>query len=982
MSKTLARKAIGVLLGAALMIPTGTGAFAASASTQHTDAATKGTAGIQGHWAQQVMQDWKDKGYINGYADGELHPNDRISRAELAALINRSSGFTSVADISYADVSADAWYFDDVAKASAAGCMQGDGNGKFRPTGEVSRQELAVVLASLTKLEPAADSAKFSDTANSPAWSKGAIGAVAKSGLMTGSAGNFKPTAAATRAEVVTVLDRAAKVIPVSTAVTYNEAGTYGPEKGTDTVQGSVQVTQAGVTVRNTVIEGDLLLGKEIANGDVTLDNVTVKGTTKIEGGGPNSIHVVDSVLVTVLVDKRDGSVRIVTEGNSTVSQITLQSGAYLQENGTGSGFADVLLSNLIPAGSTVRMAGQFETLEISAASLNVNLSSGSVGEVTIEEGAAGTNLNVSAAARIAQLILNAAANITGTGTIANAQVNASGVTFQNNPQQMAVANGVLAPSVSSSVSTGGSGAGGSSSAPSPTTPVSDRLDVTNGSAVLRFANAVNGLTLEDLSVSATVTGVTYVLEDVAFDGASNTLSFKPLSLDDFYGKELKVNVSPAAGTAKFTTTLTGTARIEGFSGIITDVDDQPVEGMRIDFRRGAGSTSGVIAASVLTDASGRYVAYVPAGIYTGVTLKSGFIPGTIVAVAISDSYNRSENHTAIKVPASDEIRIVLTWGERPRDEDSHLLGPVGDGYGFHTWYGDKQAYDQGELVADLDHDDTSSYGPETTTIRQKINGTYQFYVHNYSGNEDGTSTLKNSGAKVEVYVGDESVPTTSYTIPAGDSSEIYWYVFDMTINNGEITFAEKNEFANHSPEPLYDQTRPDYESILIEESAKMLSVTDATYVKLGGAIPLTMNGTSIRQDVAVNIKKIEERGVTDEVYTVVGDVYTVTGDVYIGKANNNIVFTDYNLGTQSVEYKVTVELSLNGESLVRDIWITIPNVYDLLERAVERSAAVLEADPDYTELRDAYNEAAVALDSGEALLQIQARNKLLELLF
>ena len=983
MKKGLVQKTMAVLLGAAIALPTGTGALAAGASSAHAGVGTKSAAGISGHWAQQVMQEWKDKGYIKGQADGELHPDDRVTRAELAALVNRSSNFTAVSKISFSDVSDKAWYFDDLGKAAAAGYMKGDGSGGFRPAGQVTRQELAVVLASLSKLESAPDAAAFSDTAKSPAWSRGAIGAVTKAGLMKGSGGLFNPTVAATRAEVVTVLDRAAKH---TTAVTYDSAGTYGPEKGTETVRGSVNVTHAGITLRNTVIEGDLMLGKDIAEGDVTLDNVTVKGTTKIEGGGPNSIHVIDSVLVTVLVDKRTGSVRIVTEGSSSVSQITLQSGAFLQEAGTGAGFGNVRLSELIPSGSTVRMAGQFETLEISAASLNVNLSSGSIGEVTVGEGAAGTNLNVSAAARIARLILNAAATVTGTGTIDRAQVNASGTSFQTRPQQLTVGAGAATPFIAAPgpapVNGGSNGSGNAGTVP---VPVTDRLEVSNGSAILRFVNPVSGLTLTDLNVMATVTesayAMPYTLEALDFDAASNKLSFTPLSLDEHYGETLQVKVTPAAGTTKFSAALAGSALIEGFSGVVTDVDNQPVADMRIDFRRGMGTVDGAIAASVFTDADGRYTVYAPAGIYTGVTSKNGFISGTVVAVGLSDTYSRSENHTAIKIPASDEIRIVLTWGESPRDEDSHLLGPVGGGYGFHTWYGEKQARNNGELIADLDHDDTSSFGPETTTIRKKVDGTYQFYVHNFSGNGTGDQTLRNSGAKVDVYVGSQAVPVKSYTIPAGTGNEIYWYAFDMTINGSDIGFVDHNELINQAPPSVYGQTRPNIDGILNTEADKLLDVTDVTYRKRNENVPLMIEGTMIREDVALNIKQIREIGVTDEVDTVVGDVYTVTGNVYIGKQGQNILFANYNLGTEAVVYKVSIELSLNGHTLDRDIEVVVPELDYLLERIMSRAAAKLEEQGGESQLQTAYDQAEAVLNTEEPNDKIAAYESLIDLL-
>src|SRR5690606_10092888 len=102
--------------------------------------------------------------------------------------------------VSYSDVKAEAWYYKEVAKAAAKGYMKGYENGTFKPNADVSRQELAVILTSLLGLKPSDAFHSFKDTANSPAWSKEAIGAVTDNGIMKGSNGSFNPLAPATRA--------------------------------------------------------------------------------------------------------------------------------------------------------------------------------------------------------------------------------------------------------------------------------------------------------------------------------------------------------------------------------------------------------------------------------------------------------------------------------------------------------------------------------------------------------------------------------------------------------------------------------------------------------------------------------------------------------------------------------------------------------------------------------------------------------------
>lgn len=118
-------------------------------------------------------------------------------------------------------------------------------------------------------------------------------------------------------------------------------------------------------------------------------------------------------------------------------------------------------------------------------------------------------------------------------------------------------------------------------------------------------------------------------------------------------------------------------------------------------------------------------------------------------------------------------LRIVLRWGSTPRDLDSHLTGPAVSGSGrFHTYYGQKHYYQDGsyndanvedtveaylahKYAAELDYDDTDSYGPEITTIHAFTPGDYYFYVHDFTNLGSTTSTaLSESDVTVTIYVG------------------------------------------------------------------------------------------------------------------------------------------------------------------------------------------------------------------------------------
>lgn len=117
------------------------------------------------------------------------------------------------------------------------------------------------------------------------------------------------------------------------------------------------------------------------------------------------------------------------------------------------------------------------------------------------------------------------------------------------------------------------------------------------------------------------------------------------------------------------------------------------------------------------------------------------------------------------------QVRIVLTWGIKPSDLDSHMLSN-NVGNIFHVYYGNKTHYDGENLVCMLDLDDITSFGPETTTLYNPNVGVYQFYIHNYSGEYP----LSKSNACVRVYLSGDSYPKYTFNVPEGNGN--IWDVF------------------------------------------------------------------------------------------------------------------------------------------------------------------------------------------------------------
>ncbi|SHI45069.1 tetratricopeptide repeat protein [Flavobacterium terrae] len=124
-----------------------------------------------------------------------------------------------------------------------------------------------------------------------------------------------------------------------------------------------------------------------------------------------------------------------------------------------------------------------------------------------------------------------------------------------------------------------------------------------------------------------------------------------------------------------------------------------------------------------------------------------------------------------------DGMRIVLSWGSAPEDLDSHLSYQGG-----YVCYYQKDA-----SQANLDVDDTDSYGPETITITKKIHGKkYVYAVHNYSNKESNNNAnlSKISNAKVYVYIGNTLIRTY---VPQFGKTGTVWIPFIIDENGNLV---------------------------------------------------------------------------------------------------------------------------------------------------------------------------------------------------
>ena len=182
---------------------------------------------------------------------------------------------------------------------------------------------------------------------------------------------------------------------------------------------------------------------------------------------------------------------------------------------------------------------------------------------------------------------------------------------------------------------------------------------------------------------------------------------------------------------------------------------------------------------SVRTDYTGAYQAILKEGGNYNVTIKkNGYIEENFRIYIPDGASDYQQDFTISPSMSVGEIRLVLTWGASPTDLDSYLTGTASDGSWVKVYYAAPSAADRnGNAIADLDVDDTSSYGPETITLHD-VNGSYEYHVEDYTR----STGIGTSGATVKIYQGNSLIATVSPDADIGFG----WSV--CRIENGIIT--------------------------------------------------------------------------------------------------------------------------------------------------------------------------------------------------
>jgi len=260
-----------------------------------------------GHWAYEALTWAVDNGVLVGTSEDKLNPDGYLTRAQMAAMIDRLFGTYKSADISrFTDVPRGSWHHDYIAQAVHMGTFAGYSSSRMGPNENITREQAMVVLARTICLPSAGNSVltRFPDRNQVGAWAADAVSAMVERGYVSGYRdGRLNPKGQITRAEMAQIMSNIFQSVHDSGDLT-------GTHRDTVLVRGAV-------SIKNAVFERDLILANGLGEKTLDLNNVTIKGRLVVWGGSAVNFTG-KSAVAGVVTPRNDGPVQVVFDAAAT----------------------------------------------------------------------------------------------------------------------------------------------------------------------------------------------------------------------------------------------------------------------------------------------------------------------------------------------------------------------------------------------------------------------------------------------------------------------------------------------------------------------------------------------------------------------------------------------------------------------------------------------------------------------------------------
>ncbi len=168
------------------------------------------------YWAAQFIQSLAQRGVIAGFPDGSFRPDEQVTRAQFAAMLNKAFQKNQVRQVtSFVDIRSNFWAASAIQQSYTTGFMSGYPGSRFEPNQAIPREQVLVSLAN--GLEYRAQSnvestlGYFNDSANISGYARSPIAAATENRIVVNYP-NLKflnPDRVATRAQVAAFIYQA-----------------------------------------------------------------------------------------------------------------------------------------------------------------------------------------------------------------------------------------------------------------------------------------------------------------------------------------------------------------------------------------------------------------------------------------------------------------------------------------------------------------------------------------------------------------------------------------------------------------------------------------------------------------------------------------------------------------------------------------------------------------------------------------------------
>lgn len=392
-------------------------------------------------WMDPYLEQVVDWGVMAGDKNGNLHPDRQITRAEFVTMINRAFGHKEVGPNPFRDVPGTAWYAEDIAIAYRAGYFAGTSATTASPNAPVTREQAVTMLGRNMRMQGGTGAIlSYTDNTAMANWSRGMIQEATDMGIVSGyEDGSFRPRAPISRGE-------AAAIIVQAVGTLISEPG----EQSVGGVYGNLTINTPGITLKDTVVTGNLYLSGGVGLENVVLENVRVMGKIIVCGAGvsqkgENSIILRNVTAQSLEIDSMTNQLMSVrAEGLTDIKETTVRTSAYVEDlTDDGLGLQFIKLDGT--AQTSLQLAGNIkEVLNITPESA-LSIGQGVADKVTVDERAQNSTLHIDDSAYIRDLNLDTGTSVSGSGDIGNLSVNANGSVLPMLPDHITIRPGVSA---------------------------------------------------------------------------------------------------------------------------------------------------------------------------------------------------------------------------------------------------------------------------------------------------------------------------------------------------------------------------------------------------------------------------------------------------------------------------------------------------------------------------------------------------------